>query len=217
MSILGVDTSTVFSTGYTAGTRNQVAGVSQSQENTSLQALQDKLGDTVTISDEGRAMLAAKMREYSGKDPSSLTSEEKDDIRSTFQQALGLSDEQMATLDQEAAKSQEASGSSTEQDAAQGQQGTDSSAQGSGQAQSSGQSQGSGQAQGSGGQGSSGSSDSSDEQDTLEEKIKDMEKEIETLMAKSVNDPEAKEQLAAKRAELANLEAQLAQLESGTS
>lgn len=212
MSSLGIDTSTVLSTGYQIGERSQVAALSQDQEKAAVQAIQDKLGDTVTISDEGRAKLAAMMEEYGGKDPSTLTSDQKDEIRSTFQEALGLSDEQMAALDkQEASKGQDASGSATGQEASQDQQSAAASSQGSGQAQSM------GQAQGSGGSGSSGSSDSSDEEDTLEKEIKDMQEEIETLTAKSVNDPDAKDELATKRAELASLQAQLAQLQSSSS
>lgn len=176
-------------------------------------ALQKALGDTVSISDVGRAMYQATQQVAAGKDPSQLSDAEKLTIRDTVQDSLGLSDEQMATLDMVNAHLES-------QRAQQGGPGPDAGGQqpDSGQAGSQGAGQaGAGGMGGGGGQSASGSSSDESKISDLEDKISKLEKEISELSAKSQTDEEAKAQLASKQVELASLQSELAQLEMNSS
>jgi small-conductance mechanosensitive channel len=181
-------------------------------------ALQKALGDTVSISDVGRAMLQATQQVAAGKDPSQLSDAEKLEIRNTVQESLGLNDEQMAALDQVNAHMEA-------RRAQQGAPGPDAGNQQPPSGQPSAQGAGPGGPGGMGGAAGGGAgdkteSDSSSDQSKisdLEDKISKLEQEISELQGKSRSDDEAKEQLNAKQIELASLQAELAMLEYSSS
>ena len=180
-------------------------------------ALQKALGDSVSISDVGRAMYEATRQVAAGKDPSQLSDAEKLKVRDAVQQSLGLSDDQMAALDTVNARleTQRSQPGDPGPDAGNQQSSSDQpAAEGSGQAGAGGMT---GAAGGQAGQSASGSSDSESEISDLEDKISKLEKEITELQAKSQSDEEAKEELATKMVELASLQAELAQLELSSS
>ncbi|MGE4291779.1 MAG: hypothetical protein AB7E32_06170 [Desulfovibrio sp.] len=195
------------SSGNTAGTASASGAAQEGGDEAARLAGQ---GDTLQISQEARALLATKMSEYGVNDPTQLSSEEREGIRTALEEAEGVTDQDREAI--AAADSHFEQMASGDAGAAGGQDGSRESGQavsdGDGQAQAAGQ--GGGAAAGSG---SSSGSDVEDEITDKENEIDDLKAEIENLQAKAVNDPEASEELKTKRVELSMLEMELAQLE----
>lgn len=154
-------------------------------------------GDTVAISDEARELLAAKLEEYGARGPGDLTDAEHADLKRTMAEAEGVTDQDRDALDKAAERGREMAEKGKEEAA----EAREAKAERQGPP--------------SGGQGTSG--EDSDDIEDLKDDIDEAEEAIEELSAKAAGDDaeaiEAREELKAKRIDLALLEAELALLE----
>lgn len=183
MSVTGIYDSTSFAIAVSNG--NEELQIQQSKSN------QDDLhrppqSDTVTISDEAKAVLEAKMQEYDAETPDDLTKEEKEDIKQTLENTEGVTEDDLEKL-------------------AKAEQGPPPGAGG-----GVGKGGGAGKPAG-GGKPDSGGEKTNDTIEDLEDEITALEEEIEELRTKASKDEESKEEMKAKEVELMLLQAELTQ------
>lgn len=159
-------------------------------------------GDTVTISDEAKELLATKMEEYGVENPQEMSKAQRQDLHDTLIEETDLTEEDLQTMAQQSGLAAGAQGTAP----AGGKPST-----GSAGAQAAGSAGG---AQAGGTQGASSTSSDTTVED-LEQDIEDLENEINALRSKAGSDDKAKEKLETKQAELNTLKAELNMEETG--
>lgn len=170
--------------------KNQNAEGVDDQEKDSEEESQSTLGsDIVTISDEAKQLLAAKLAEYDADNPDDLTEEEQTELRAVLAEAFSAEEDSTETADEVEGEEEDtvtttaATGESDDSQAA----------------------------------GAASGSEESSSDDTaieeLEEQIEELEQEIQDLEAKAQTDETSKKELNEKRMELSMLESELALLD----
>lgn len=189
---------------FTAKTKSVAYGTSED----SSAGMSQSSGDTVSISDEARELLAKKLEEYGADSVDELTSEQQGALMTQ----LG------SVLPEESSNGVAASASGDAGGTAQvafvsGSASTAHSVTSSGSASSASSTSSSGSD--AAGPGSTEESSDSDEDtiENLQEEIEKLQEEISQLQSKANDDVEAKDELDAKRIELASLQSELAMLQ----
>lgn len=147
-------------------------------------------GDTVTISKEALELYSQKMAEYDASSIDELSDDQKNELKQAMTEA-GVTVTGSREAVSGAGGTSPESGDGTSPD------------------------NGSGEEAGAAGEASGGGSGGSDKIDKLEEAIKELEQEIQSLTAKAKTDETAAEELDTKRMELLSLKAKLAMLQQG--
>ena len=189
MNIPGINTEISFSAQF-AKENEEVRLQNQSRQDALQREVQ---GDLVTISDEAKAVLEAKMKEFDANTPTDLSRDEREDIKQTLQETDGVTEKDLQALADAEKKGQEMGPPPREGGPPPGGPG------------------GGGEVGRKGPPPKKGGGDqSSDAIDDIEDNIAELEEEIEELRAKAANDESAKEELKAKQIELSLLQAELA-------
>jgi|GEM_PF-1388754 len=182
----------------------KTAELQQRQNRKEQATLWNGLGDSVEISEEGRALLQSKIEELDNKLLQDLTEEERRELRTVLSEVTGLSEGEIAALEEEMVRSGGAADEAASEDIQSG-----------GVSE---QSRGMEAAAGGGAAASSGASDESEsDMEDLEEEIAKLEDEIDELRQKAKSGEGSVSELKTKQMELMSKEAELAQLQSDES